>query len=164
MLFRIGQGYDIHPITEDRALFLGGYEIKEAQCGLLGHSDADVLLHAIIDALLGALALRDIGQHFPDTDEKWAGIDSKLLLKEVLKLEEVKNWQLQNLDSTIITEKPKLAKHIPNIRKKLAELFNCETSKISVKAKTNEKFDAVGNSQAMAAQVVLLLKKKGKVV
>ncbi|NLZ64241.1 MAG: 2-C-methyl-D-erythritol 2,4-cyclodiphosphate synthase [Lentisphaerae bacterium] len=157
MEFRLGQGYDLHRISAGRRLFLGGREIPTPGWGLLGHSDADVLLHAIIDSLLGALALGDIGQWFPDTDQRWLNADSKELLQTVLTDTRVKSWQLQNLDSTIIAQAPKLSPHILSIRQSLAELFACELERISVKAKSNEQLDAVGRQEAIAAQAVVLL-------
>ena len=158
MNLRIGQGYDIHPIAQNRILFLGGVEIPSPEKGgLLGHSDADVLLHAVIDAVLGALALGDIGQWFPDTAEKWRGADSKKLLQFVLQDPRVKPWKLVNLDCSIIAQVPKLAPYIGAIRASLASLFNADVGCISVKAKTNEHLDAVGRKEAMMAQAVLLL-------
>ena len=159
MQIRIGQGYDIHRLVAGRRLLLGGYELPEQTLGLLGHSDADVLLHAVIDALLGALALGDIGQWFSDQDEQWLNADSAMLLKKVLEIPELQGWSLVNLDSTLIAQMPRLAPHIPMIRAKLSELLHCEPERISVKAKTNERLDAVGNGEAIAAQVVILLQK-----
>ena len=158
MSFRIGQGYDIHQIAPNKTLFLGGVKIPVLEnWGLLGHSDADVLLHAVIDAVLGALALGDIGQWFPDTDEKWRGADSKILLQAVLRDPRVRPWKLVNLDCSIIAEDPKLAPYIKTIRSSLAVLFNVDAGCISVKAKTNEHLDAVGRKEAMMAQAVVLL-------
>ncbi len=157
MQFRLGQGYDIHRIVPGRRLLLGGLEIPTEGWGLLGHSDADVLLHSVIDALLGALALGDIGQWFPDTDSRWLNADSRELLKIVLADARVKSWQLQNLDCTVIAQAPKLSPYILSIRRNLAELFACELERISVKAKSNEQLDAIGRQEAIATQTVVLL-------
>lgn len=138
---------------------LGGYELPEQTLGLLGHSDADVLLHAIIDALLGALALGDIGQWFSDQDPQWLNADSAMLLKKVLEIPQLQGWSLVNLDSTLIAQMPRLAPHIPMIRRKLSELLHCNVDCISVKAKTNERLDAVGSGEAIVAQAVILLQK-----
>ncbi len=156
-MFRIGQGYDLHRLGPNRALWLGGVQIPTADgCGLVGHSDADVLLHAVIDAVLGSLALGDIGQWFPDTDTAYLGADSKDLLPRVLEDNRLHGWRLQNLDCTVIAERPKLAPHIPAIRDSLATLVQVPASCISVKAKTNEGVDAVGRREAIAAWAVLL--------
>ena len=154
-MLRIGQGYDLHRLGPDRPLWLGGVRIP-SEHGLMGHSDADVLLHAVIDAVLGSLALGDIGQWFPDSDSAYLGADSKLLLRRVLKDDRLQGWRLQNLDCTVIAERPKLAPHIPAIRASLANLFDAPISAISVKAKTNEGVDAVGHREAIAAWTVLL--------
>ena len=156
---RIGQGYDLHRLAPARRLLLGGVEIPTPNgVGLLGHSDADALLHAVIDAVLGALALGDIGQWFPDTDSRFSGADSRELLKTVLTEPRVAAWQLENLDCTVIAQAPRLAPHIPRIRASLAELFGVSAERISVKAKTNEGLDAVGRGEAIAAHAVVLLK------
>ncbi|MDD3694552.1 MAG: 2-C-methyl-D-erythritol 2,4-cyclodiphosphate synthase [Lentisphaeria bacterium] len=157
MRIRIGQGYDIHRLVEGRKLRLGGYTLPEQTRGLLGHSDADVLLHALIDALLGALALGDIGQWFSDRDPQWKDADSALLLKTVLEAPQLQAWKLLNLDATIIAQEPRLQAHIPAIRQSLADLLRCDCTQVSVKAKTNEGLDAVGTGQAIAVQVVLLV-------
>lgn len=159
MELRIGQGYDIHQLAPRRRLLLGGFTVPDQALGLLGHSDADVLLHAVIDALLGALALGDIGQHFPDQDAIWLNADSAMLLRTILALPELKAWHLLNLDSTLIAQTPRLAPYIGFIRENLAGLFICPLDRISVKAKTNEKLDAVGRGEAIVAQVVVLLEK-----
>ena len=157
--FRTGQGYDLHRLVAGRRLMLGGVEIPTPNgVGLLGHSDADVLLHAIIDALLGALALGDIGQWFPESSPEFAGADSRALLRRVLADERVAGWQLVNLDCTVIAQSPKLAPHIPLIRKSLAELFGVTVERISVKAKTNEGLDAVGRGEAIAALAAILMR------
>ncbi len=159
MDLRIGQGYDIHRLAEGRELWLGGLHIP-SPVGLVGHSDADALLHAIIDAVLGALALGDIGGWFPDTDETWRGADSKQLLLRVLKDERVAAWRLVNLDCTIIAERPKLMAHKEAIRASLAALFECDVACVSVKAKTHEKLDSLGAGEALSAIAVVLLEKK----
>lgn len=155
-MIRIGQGYDIHRCVAGRDLWLGGVQIP-SPWGLQGHSDADALLHAITDAILGALALGDIGQWFPDSSEQWRGAKSTAILKVVLDDPRVSRWQLVNLDCTVITEKPKLAPHIIAMRKAIACLFRCPPERISIKAKTNEGQDAIGLGAALAAQAVVLL-------
>ena len=159
MILRIGQGYDIHRLAEGRELWLGGIRIA-SPVGLVGHSDADALLHAVIDAVLGALALGDIGGWFPDTDETWRGADSKMLLRRVLEDERVASWRLVNLDCTIIAERPKLMAHKEAIRASLATLFGCGVERVSVKAKTHEKLDSLGAGEALSAIAVVLLEKK----
>ena len=159
MDLRIGQGYDIHRLAEGRELWLGGLHIP-SPVGLVGHSDADALLHAVIDAVLGALALGDIGGWFPDTDETWRGADSKQLLLRVLKDERVAAWRLVNLDCTIIAERPKLMAYKEAIRASLAALFECDVACVSVKAKTHEKLDSLGAGEALSAIAVVLLEKK----
>lgn len=156
---RIGQGYDVHRLAEGRKLILGGVEIPHTM-GLLGHSDADVLVHAVMDAMLGALALGDIGQHFPDTDPKYSGADSMLLLRHVYALVEQKGWMLGNLDATVIAQKPKLAPHIPQMRKNIAEVIGCRLDQVSVKATTEEKLGFTGKEQGISAQCVILLEKR----
>lgn len=158
--FRIGQGYDIHRLVPDRPLVIGGVKIPaEDGTGLLGHSDADVLLHAIIDAVLGALALGDIGQWFPDTDPKYAGVDSRDLLRNILADDRLAGWQLVNLDCTVIAQRPKLMPYLPEIRKSIAEIFGVSDERISVKAKTNEGLDAIGHGEAISTQAVVLLER-----
>ena len=159
MDLRIGQGYDIHRLAEGRELWLGGVRIL-SPVGLVGHSDADALLHAIIDAVLGALALGDIGGWFPDTDETWRGADSKMLLRRVLEDERVSAWRLVNLDCTIIAERPKLMAYKETIRASLATLVGCGMDRVSVKAKTHEKLDSLGAGEALSAIAVVLLEKK----
>lgn len=154
--FRIGFGYDTHKLVEGRPLILGGITF-DYEKGLLGHSDADVLLHAICDALLGALNLRDIGYHFPDTDPRYHNADSKILLKDTYHLIKSRGYRLGNLDSTIIAEKPKINPHIPAMQEVIAELLETETEFISIKATTHEKTDAVGRGESMIAQAVALL-------
>lgn len=157
--FRIGMGYDIHRLVEGRPLVLGGVEIPFEK-GLLGHSDSDVLAHAIADAMIGAVALGDIGTHFPDTDPQYKGISSLELLTRVTDLIEEHGLQLANLDSVILAERPRLAPHIPDMRRQLASALKVAAERVSVKAKTGEGLDAVGRGEAMAAQAVVLLRKK----
>ena len=156
--YRIGIGYDIHKLVENRDLIIGGIKIPYEK-GLLGHSDADVLIHAIIDALLGALALQDIGTLFPDTDEKYKNADSTLLLKEVLNLVKEKSYKIGNIDSNIIAQAPKMMPHIPAIKEKLSEILELEKENISIKAKTKEKLDAVGENLAIETNAVVMLYK-----
>ncbi|MCL4145913.1 UNVERIFIED_CONTAM: hypothetical protein GTU68_006028 [Idotea baltica] len=156
---RIGQGYDVHAFSECGPLILGNVEIPSDQ-GLLGHSDADVLLHAIIDSLLGALAMGDIGGHFPDTDPKYAKVDSAKLFKPIWEKIQQEGWQLVNCDSVVIAEKPKLAPHINSIRKRLSELFGCDLSQVSVKATTSERLGFVGREEGIAAMATCLLEKR----
>ena len=155
---RIGLGYDIHQLVEDRSLILGGVKIPFEK-GLLGHSDADVLAHAIIDALLGALALRDIGYHFPDTDDRFKGANSLSLLDRTYDMIKSKGYEIINIDSNIICQKPKLLNYIFQMRENIASILKIELEQISIKAKTNEKMDSIGNSCAIAANAVVLLKK-----
>lgn len=154
--FRVGQGYDSHRLVEGRPLFLGGVEIP-FELGLDGHSDADVLLHAITDAVLGAAALGDIGQHFPPSDPKWKGADSRMLLKAVVALAKEKGWTVVNCDATIVAERPKIGPHMPAIRASVAETLGVSEEVVNVKAKTNEKMDAVGRMEGMMAQAVVLM-------
>ena len=158
LTFRIGQGYDVHRLVEGRDLWLGGVRIPFEK-GLLGHSDADVLLHAICDAILGALALRDIGFHFPDTDPKYKGADSKALLTEVFKLAETKGYRVGNIDATVIAERPKINPHIPSMVTVIAGLLKAEEDQISIKATTNEKMGFAGRGEGIAAIAVALLEK-----
>lgn len=153
---RIGYGYDTHQLVEGRPLILGGVHIPYKK-GLLGHSDADVLLHAITDALLGALALGDIGQHFPDTDPAHKNADSRLLLKHCYKLVIEKGYMLGNLDATIIAQQPKLMPHLPKICQTIADDLKLELNQVSVKATTNEKMGFVGREEGIAVNAVVLL-------
>lgn len=153
---RIGMGYDVHRLVEDRQLILGGVRIPYEK-GLLGHSDADVLLHAVMDALLGAAALGDIGQHFPDTDPKYAGADSMLLLSEVGRLVEEKLFFVGNIDATIIAQKPKLAAYIPEMRQNIAKALHIDMSQVNVKATTEEGLGFTGEGQGISAHAVCLL-------
>lgn len=154
---RIGQGYDLHTIAPQRRMIIGGVEISTADnTGLMGHSDGDVLIHAIIDAIIGSMALGDIGQWFSDQDPAYAGADSTKLLLQVLRDPRLQGWQLINLDCTVIAQRPKLAPHILAIRHSIAQLLNVPVEQISVKAKTNEKCDAIGAGKAIAAWATLL--------
>ena len=153
---RIGHGYDVHKLVEGRKLILGGVDIPWEK-GLLGHSDADVLTHAVMDALLGAAALGDIGQHFPDNDPAFKGADSLLLLAHVIKLLEKKGWSVGNVDATIIAQRPKLAPHIPAMRANLARVMGVEPDQVNVKATTEEKLGFTGSGEGMAAHAVCLL-------
>lgn len=157
--FRIGQGYDIHRYDESRPLMLGGVEIAKTG-GLLGHSDADVLLHAIMDALLGAAGLPDIGHYFPDTDPCYEGADSKKLMLEVKRVLSEEGWQAGNIDSTVIAEKPKLAPHIAEMKTSIAHLLAISESQVGVKATTNEKLGAVGRREGMAALASVIIYRK----
>ncbi len=153
---RIGHGYDVHRLVENRKLILGGVEIPFER-GLLGHSDADVLLHAISDALLGAVALGDIGKHFPDTDPRYAGADSMLLLKEVVRLVRNEGYQVGNLDATILCQRPKLAGFIAAMRENIAACCEIPISDVSVKATTEEKLGFTGSGEGIAVHAVALL-------
>ncbi len=156
--YRVGIGYDIHRLEENRDLIIGGIKIPYEK-GLLGHSDADVLIHAIIDALLGALNLQDIGTLFPDTDPKYKGADSTVLLKNVIELVTQKGYKIGNIDSNIIAQAPKMMPHIPAIKQKLAEVMGINIEQISVKAKTKEKLDAVGEKLAIETNAIVMLYK-----
>lgn len=156
---RIGTGYDIHQLIENRDLIIGGVKIPHEK-GLMGHSDADVLIHAIIDAMLGAVALPDIGTLFPDTDEQYKGISSVILLKKVYDLIKEKDWEINNIDSNIIAQAPKMMPYIPEMKKVLANSLKIDTDLISIKAKTNEKMDAVGEMRAIEANAIVMLVKK----
>jgi len=156
MNFRIGEGWDVHALVAGRKLILGGVEIPFA-LGLLGHSDADVLLHAITDALLGAAALGDIGAHFPDTDEDFRGADSILLLREVAHRVRKIGYQISNVDSTVIAQAPKLMPHIVAMRERIAQALTLTLDQVSVKAKTAEELGPVGLGQAIEARAVVLL-------
>ncbi len=154
--FRIGNGFDIHTFAPGRKLFLGGVEIPNEE-GLLGHSDADVILHALCDAMLGALSLGDIGKHFPNTDDRFKDIDSKKLLSHVNELILSKGYKLSNADVMVLAEKPKLASHIPSMRKIIAEILGVAKDDISIKATTTEKLGAIGRAEGIAAYAVVLL-------
>ena len=155
-MYRIGLGYDIHTLREGRDLIIGGVKITHEK-GLMGHSDADVLIHAIIDAMLGALALSDIGTLFPDTDNKYKDADSTILLKHVYEKILEKGYKIVNIDSNIIAQEPKMMPYIPKMRETLDKILNIGQENISIKAKTNEKMDAVGQKLALEAPAVVLL-------
>ncbi len=156
MKIRIGNGYDIHCLTSDRALILGGVKIPHEK-GLLGHSDADVLTHAIMDAMLGALSLGDIGHYFPPSDAKWAGADSLVLLEQVNQLIKEKGWQVSNIDSVIVAERPKLKPHISTMRDRLSAVLQVNPDQIGIKATTNEKLGPEGREEGISAYAVALL-------
>jgi 2-C-methyl-D-erythritol 2,4-cyclodiphosphate synthase len=156
MNFRIGEGWDVHALVEGRKLILGGVDVPYHR-GLLGHSDADVLLHALTDALLGAAALGDIGTHFPDTDVQFRGADSAVLLAEAARRVRAAGWQIGNLDSTIVAQAPKLMPHIPAMRQRIAEVLGLQPDQINIKAKTAEKMGPVGQGDAMEARAIALL-------
>lgn len=153
---KIGHGYDVHQLVEGRKLILGGVEIKHSK-GLLGHSDADVVLHAVCDAILGALGLGDIGQHFPDSDPSLAGIDSRILLQRVHELMHEKDLRIGNLDVTILAQEPKLADHLPKMRENIAVDLTCSIGRINLKATTTENLGFVGRQEGVAAHTVVLL-------
>ena len=155
---RIGLGYDIHKLVENRDLILGGIKIPY-ELGLLGHSDADVLVHAILDSMLGSLALRDIGYHFPDTDERFKNANSMDLLKETLKLIQNEGYKIVNIDSNINCQKPKLMGYIKDMRKNIDKTLEIELNQISIKAKTNEKMDSTGEGLAIVANAICLVEK-----
>ena len=156
MNFRIGEGWDVHALVPGRKLILGGVEVPHT-VGLLGHSDADVLLHAITDALFGAAALGDIGRHFSDTDAQFKGADSALLLAEAARRVRAKGFEIGNIDSTIVAQAPKLAPHIEKMRERIASVLGLDVEQVNVKAKTAEKMGPVGQLQAMEARAVALL-------
>ena len=158
---RVGLGYDVHKLVEGRKLIIGGVEIPHTH-GLLGHSDADVLVHAIMDSMLGALALGDIGKHFPDNDEKYKGADSIKLLEFVNNLIQEKGYTIGNIDSTIIAQSPKMAPHIEVMRKNIAKATNTDVSRINVKATTEEGLGFTGAKEGIAAQSICLLLKVDK--
>lgn len=156
MNIRIGNGYDIHRLVAERPLILGGVQI-EHELGLLGHSDADVLSHAIADALLGALSLGDIGTYFPPSDPQWAGADSLKLLAQVYQMVRDRHWAIANIDSVVVAERPKLKPHILKIRETLAEVLDITPEQVGVKATTNEKLGPTGREEGIAAYAVVLL-------
>ena len=158
-MYRIGIGYDIHALGVNRDLIIGGVKIPHT-LGLIGHSDADVLIHAIIDAMFGALALGDIGTHFPDTDDAYKGISSVILLDRANNLIHDEGYTINNLDCNIIVQEPKMKPHIPTIRKTLAKVLKIDVNLISVKAKTKEKMDSVGEKRAIEANAVVMLRKE----
>ena len=159
-MFKIGQSIDIHQLVEGRDLYIGGVKIDHDR-GLLGHSDADVLLHAIIESIIGALGLGDIGKRFPDTDPKYKGISSMVLLEYCYELMDKEGYEINNLDSIIMCEKPKMSPHIQKMRENVASKLHCDNNQINIKATRGEKLGFVGRQEGMVAQAVVLLKKKG---
>lgn len=158
MKIRVGYGYDVHRLAEDRDLWLGGIKIEHTK-GLLGHSDADVLIHAICDALLGAANLRDIGFHFPDTAGEYKDIDSKILLAKTLEVLSGKGYRVGNIDATICAERPKINPHIPAMQKVMADILQIDIDDISIKATTSEKMGFVGREEGFAAYAIALIEK-----
>ena len=156
---RIGFGYDVHRLVEGRELWLCGVKIDHA-FGLLGHSDADVAIHALCDALLGAACLRDIGYHFPDSDPRYKGIDSRVLLREVVGLLDAEGYELGNCDLTICAERPKINPHIPAMQAQLAQCLGCDAGQVSVKATTTEKLGFTGREEGISAYAVVLINEK----
>ncbi len=154
--FRIGQGYDCHALVPGRKLIIGGVEIAH-RLGLLGHSDADVLLHAVTDAILGAAGLGDIGRHFPDTDAAFAGADSRVLLREAAKRVQASGYLIANIDATIIAQAPKMAPHIPLMCANIAQDLGLDVGQVNIKAKTNEKLGYLGREEGIAADAVALI-------
>ncbi len=155
-MYRIGHGFDVHRLAEGESLWLGGVKIEHTK-GTVAHSDGDVLIHAICDALLGALNLNDIGYHFPDTDSEFKNIDSKKLLKKTYQMVLDKGYRIVNIDSTVCAEKPKLKPHIPEIKSKLREVLNLQDDTVSVKATTTEKLGFVGKEEGISVHAVVLL-------
>ena len=158
MNFRIGFGYDVHRLVENRELWLGGIRL-DYELGLLGHSDADVLIHAICDALLGAACMRDIGYHFPDTSAETEGMDSKIILCKTMDMLREKGYELGNIDATVCAERPKLNPHIPQMQQCMAEVIDCDPDQISVKATTTEKLGFTGRQEGISAYAVALIYK-----
>lgn len=158
-MIRIGNGYDVHKLVEGRKLILGGVEIPYEK-GLLGHSDADILVHSIMDAMLGALALGDIGQHFPDNDNKYLNIDSMVLLGKVMELIKERGYKIGNIDSIIVAQKPKLKDFLPKMRENIGKVLNTSIENISIKATTEEKLGFTGSGEGMKAYCVVLLNKE----
>jgi len=156
MTMRVGNGFDVHALVAGRPLILGGVTIPHDR-GLAGHSDADVLLHAIADAILGALALGDIGGHFPDTDPRWRGADSRALLRHVYGLAFAAGWEIGNVDATVLAQAPKIAPHVPAMRANLASDLNCDETRVSVKATTTERLGFTGREEGIAALATVLL-------
>lgn len=157
--FRVGQGFDVHALVPDRPLIIGGVEIEHSH-GLLGHSDADVLMHAVTDAVLGAAALGDIGQLFPDTDAQYENADSRVLLRTAYERVQALGWEVVNLDATIQAQAPKMAPHTPLMREHLAADLKVSADRINIKAKTNEGLGHIGRKEGIAAQVVVLLQRQ----
>ena len=160
-MMRVGFGVDVHRLEENMPLIIGGIQILSDK-GAVGHSDADVLIHAICDALLGAANLGDIGAHFSDQDPKYKGIDSKILLKEVMSLVKEKGYQVGNIDATVVLEKPKVNPHVPQIKEVLADILEVETDAVSIKATTHEKVDSFGNQEAIKSYCVCLISRSAQ--
>ena len=156
MVIRVGMGYDVHRLVEDRELWMGGIKIPFEK-GLLGHSDADVLIHAICDAILGAANMRDIGYHFPDTAAETDGMDSKIILKKTIELIATKGYRLGNIDATICAERPKMNPHIPALQQCMAQVIGCDPDQISIKATTTEKLGFTGREEGISAYAVALI-------
>ena len=152
-------GFDVHQLEAGRAFFLGGVRLVDAPKGAVGHSDADVLIHALCDALLGAANLRDIGYHFANTDDRWKGMDSQYFLREVTSMLHAKGWKIGNADCTICLEKPKVNPHVPEMKKVLAALMGVDEDDVSIKATTNEKLGYVGRDEGVCAYAVVLIQR-----
>ena len=157
-MIRVGMGYDVHRLVPDRELWMGGIRL-EYELGLLGHSDADVLIHAICDAILGAANMRDIGYHFPDTSEETLDLDSKIILSKTIQLIATKGYHLVNIDATICAERPKMNPHIPAMQQCMADIIGCDTDCISIKATTTERLGFTGRQEGIAAYAVALIEK-----
>ena len=158
MKIRVGFGFDVHPLVEGRELWLGGVRLEHEK-GLLGHSDADVLIHAVCDALLGAANMRDIGYHFPDTAGEFKDVDSKILLKRTVELIATKGYRVGNIDATICAERPKLKSHIPAMQEKMAEVMDIDPDSVSIKATTTEKLGFTGREEGISAYATVLIEK-----
>ena len=158
MMIRVGMGYDVHQLVEGRDLWMGGIKLEHTM-GLLGHSDADVLIHAICDAILGAANMRDIGYHFPDTSAETDGMDSKIILKKTIELIASKGYRLGNIDATICAEKPKMNPHIPEMQQCMARVIGCDPDQVSIKATTTEKLGFTGRQEGISAYAVALIEK-----
>ena len=157
-MIRVGMGYDVHQLVEGRDLWMGGIKLEHTM-GLLGHSDADVLIHAICDAILGAANMRDIGYHFPDTSAETEGMDSKIILKKTIELIATKGYHLVNIDATICAEKPKMNPHIPVMQQCMAQVIGCDPDQVSIKATTTEKLGFTGRQEGISAYAVALIEK-----
>ena len=157
-MIRVGMGYDVHQLVKGRDLWMGGIKL-EHELGLLGHSDADVLIHAICDAILGAANMRDIGYHFPDTSAETDGMDSKIILKKTIELIATKGYRLVNIDATICDERPKMNPHIPQMQQTMAQVIGCDVDAISIKATTTEKLGFTGRQEGISAYAVALIEK-----
>ena len=157
-MIRVGMGYDVHQLVKGRDLWIGGIKL-EHELGLLGHSDADVLIHAICDAILGAANMRDIGYHWPDTSNETEGMDSKIILKKTIELIATKGYQLVNIDATICAERPKMNPHIPQMQQTMADVIGCDIDQISIKATTTEKLGFTGRQEGISAYAVALIEK-----